>query len=179
MSARSYDRSRLSSSGRETARAGARATYLKQMNLSPEQLRSEAAKRALLEGDPQSAPLLVAAAALLYAQGRHDFKVSELRRERDLLVAELRRRHGFTEEEVVAAAEAWTIARAKLEAELGGSTFRVWIADLEPAGLIGAGETETLWLSGPGEVLSWTDRRYRPAIERAAGVRRVRFLGIE
>jgi chromosomal replication initiator protein len=57
----------------------------------------------------------------------------------------------------------WNQARSHLSSSLPESTFRMWLAPLEPAGRRG----ETLFLKAPESVRTWVERRYTGLILHA------------
>lgn len=125
--------------------------------------------------------MVVAVCALLIGSGRSDFSETEIKRELDLLAGELRRRYGFTEEQKLEGLRRWVpIRKAIRHSTLSSSTYGLWIRPLRPAGFAGG----RLWLTGPGGMVAWTQRRYKSLIEEAAEVLAgekvtVGFMGLE
>ena len=59
--------------------------------------------------------------------------------------------------------KAWSAVRAELERSLPAATFDLWIEPLRASG----SQAETLYLTAPGRVRTWVERRYVPQLEEA------------
>lgn len=155
-------------SSQKSDRQTARGTRPRPREAVPiDELRQETARRAayVLPNDPAGSPMLVAAAALLYASGRHDFTERELRLEADRLAAELRSRYDFQPADRDAAVEPWSRILERLEQRIPPSAFAMWIEPIEPVALAGG----RLWLTAPGQLQTWLERRYTGLLRQAAG----------
>jgi hypothetical protein len=165
---------------RGPARWGARSPREERLD-SINDLREATARRAIVVAgrDPREVPMVVAVCALLTASGRADFSETEIRREVELLTAELRSRYGFTDEQRCEGLRAWVPVRKAIRRHLQASAYHLWIRPLRPAGLVGG----RLWLTGPGQTVGWCRRKYRTYIDEVGATVgaefTVAFMGLD